>query len=286
MNIFDKALKRIHRNKSRHFQLDYLRNEIADRIADRFLDLNRRTPKILDFMAGSGTMTQYLSKDICDQVVLMDSCADLLNSKKLQADFDIQRMLGDEENIPIGDDTFDAVVSNLQMHWINDLPRALTEIQRVLKPDGVFIGSLFGNDTLYELRSSLQLCEQERTGGISMHTSPMARTQDLGSLLSRAKFQLTTVDIDEIVVHYPSMFELMDDLGKMGESNALLQRKPYLSREVFYAAASAYKEIYGKPDGSIPATFQILYMIGWKPHVSQPKPLDRGSASKSLKEVL
>lgn len=87
------------------------------------------------------------------------------------------------------------------------------------------------------------------------------------------------------MVNYPSMFELMQDLQAMGENNALYARKPFVSKDVFLAASSAYKSIYGKEDGSIPATFQVIYLIGWKPHHSQPKPLERGSAQKSFKDL-
>lgn len=81
------------------------------------------------------------------------------------------------------------------------------------------------------------------------------------------------------------MFELMQDLQSMGESNCLFDRKPYVSKDIFIAASAAYQSIYGKPDKSIPATFQIIYMIGWKPHPYQPKPLPRGSAQKSFKDL-
>ena len=136
------------------------------------------------------------------------------------------------------------------------------------------------------------MAEIERTGGVSPHISPMTHVSDLGNLLSRAGFTLTTgcsfnvVDVDDIVVNYPTIFELMDDLSKMGESNCLIERKPYTSRDVFMAASAIYKSVYGNKDGSIPATFQVLYMIGWKPHPLQPKPLARGSATTSLKEHL
>ena len=107
---------------------------------------------------------------------------------------------------------------------MNDLPGTLIQAQKVLKPDGVFLGSILGGDTLFELRTAFQLAETERDGGISPHVSPMVQHQDIGSLLSRANFTLTTVDIDEITVNYPSVFELMADLRAMGESNAVLGR--------------------------------------------------------------
>jgi NADH dehydrogenase [ubiquinone] 1 alpha subcomplex assembly factor 5 len=81
------------------------------------------------------------------------------------------------------------------------------------------------------------------------------------------------------------MFELMQDLQAMGENNCLASRKHYTSKDVFIAASAAYQSIYGNPDGSIPATFQVIHMIGWKPHESQPKPLKRGSATRSFKDL-
>jgi NADH dehydrogenase [ubiquinone] 1 alpha subcomplex assembly factor 5 len=59
------------------------------------------------------------------------------------------------------------------MHWVGDIVGAFTQIRHLLKPDGVFIGAVFGGDTLFELRTSLQLAEQERRGGIANRVSPM-----------------------------------------------------------------------------------------------------------------
>jgi len=113
----------------------------------------------------------------------------------------------------------------------------------------------------------------------------MADSRTLSSLLTRAGFALTTVDVDEVKVHYPSMFELVEDLRAMGESNAVMNRRPFIHRDTLMAASAIYKELHGEPDGSIPATFQITYLIGWKPAPNQPKPLERGSGSTNLKDV-
>ncbi|XP_054987083.1 arginine-hydroxylase NDUFAF5, mitochondrial isoform X2 [Sorex araneus] len=173
----------------------------------------------------------------------------------------------------------------LCLHWVNDLPRAFQQIHYVLKPDGVFIGAMFGGDTLYELRCSLQLAETEREGGFSPHVSPFTAVSDLGHLLARAGFNTLTVDTDEIQVNYPGMFELMEDLQGMGESNCAWNRKALLHRDTMLAAAAVYKEMYRNEDGSVPATYQIYYMIGWKYHDSQAKPAERGSATVSFGEL-
>ncbi|KAJ2997069.1 NADH dehydrogenase [ubiquinone] 1 alpha subcomplex assembly factor 5 [Globomyces sp. JEL0801] len=153
-----------------------------------------------------------------------------------------ERVVGDMEQLPFEENTFDAVVSSLSLHWVNDLPGTLIQFNKALKPDGVFLGAIFGGDTLYELSGKDKW--------------------DISSYISY-------VDVDEVVVNYPSMFELMEDLQAMGESNALLRRylvsidfrKHHVSKDVFMAAAAAYKAIYGNKDGSIPATFQVIYMV-------------------------
>ncbi|XP_054838664.1 arginine-hydroxylase NDUFAF5, mitochondrial isoform X3 [Eublepharis macularius] len=144
---------------------------------------------------------------------------------------------------------------------------------------------MFGGDTLYELRCSLQLAELEREGGFSPHVSPFTAVNDLGHLLGSAGFNTLTVDTDEIQVNYPGMFEVMDDLQGMGESNCSWSRKSMLHRETLLAAAAVYREMYGNNDGTIPATFQIYYMIGWKFHESQARPAQRGSATASFGDL-
>ncbi|XP_073930430.1 arginine-hydroxylase NDUFAF5, mitochondrial isoform X6 [Castor canadensis] len=161
----------------------------------------------------------------------------------------------------------------------------LNEIHYVLKPDGVFVGAMFGGDTLYELRCSLQLAETEREGGFSPHISPFTAVNDLGHLLGKAGFNTLTVDTDEIQVNYPGMFELMEDLQGMGESNCSWNRKALLHRDTMLAAAAVYREMYRNEDGSVPATYQIYHMIGWKYHDSQARPAERGSATVSFGEL-
>lgn len=110
------------------------------------------------------------------------------------------------------ENSLDMVMSSLSLHWVNNLPECFRAINRGLKPDGVFIASLFGGETLFELRSALQLAEMERKGGLSPHISPFTQIRDIGGLLNMAGFTMLTIDTDEVVVEYPSMFELMWDL--------------------------------------------------------------------------
>lgn len=176
------------------------------------------------------------------------------------------------------------VLSSLSLHWVNDLPGCFNRIFKCLKPDGVFMAAIFGGDTLFELRSSLQLAELERKGGLSPHISPFTQIRDIGSLLNRAGFTMLTIDTDEMVIGYPSMFELMFDLKGMAENNAAFNRPLHLNRDVMTAAAAIYNELY-KVEKGVGATFQIIYFVGWKPGPNQPKPLERGSATASFKDL-
>ena len=104
------------------------------------------------------------------------------------------------------------------------------EVHRILKKDGVFIGSMFGGDTLYELRGSLQLAELEREGGFASHISPFVEVQDLGNLLNRSGFNMLTIDSDEITIRVPTVMQLMRDLKGMAENNAAWSRKVRINK--------------------------------------------------------
>ncbi|KAF3766090.1 S-adenosyl-L-methionine-dependent methyltransferase, partial [Cryphonectria parasitica EP155] len=198
-----------------------------------------------------------------------------------------RHVLDDEESLPFEAGSFDLVLSSLSLHWVNDLPGMLAQINNILRPDCPFMGAMLGGDTLFELRTSLQLAEQERRGGISPRVSPLADVRDCGGLLQKAGFKMLTVDVDDIIVDYPNTFELMKDLQLMGESNAVLGREMGpIPRDVLLANEAIYRELHGNPDGTIPATFRIIYMIGWHDSPDQPTPLARGSGEINLKDIL
>eukprot|EP01126_Amoeba_proteus_P037728 TRINITY_DN3905_c0_g2_i1.p1 TRINITY_DN3905_c0_g2~~TRINITY_DN3905_c0_g2_i1.p1 ORF type:complete len:224 (-),score=45.40 TRINITY_DN3905_c0_g2_i1:167-838(-) len=191
-----------------------------------------------------------------------------------------------EEFLPFKEKTFDLVVSNCNLHWVNDLPGAFRQIRDVLKDDGLFLGAIFGEGTLLELRNSLLMAEMERDGGVSPHISPFTRISDIGNLLDTAGFSLTTIDQETYKIEYENPFILMHDLRCMAESNADRNRKNYTSRDTLFAASAIYQTLYGDPvTRRVPATFQVIYMIGWVPHESQPKPKRRGSATVSFKDI-
>ncbi|KAL1721685.1 S-adenosyl-L-methionine-dependent methyltransferase [Schizophyllum commune] len=293
--IFDRHAKEIQKDQAasldggkRSITVDYLRDEVADRLMERFLDIKREFGSVLDLGSGPGHFSKLLEAPRVKKSVMLESSVKTLHRDPDSAfKIPIERIHFDEERLleRIPRNSQEAVVSCLSMHWINDLPGVLVQIREALQPDGLFLGAMLGGETLYELRSSLQLAETEREGGLSPHISPMTGTQDMSNLMGRAGFTMLTVDTDEVKVAYPSMWELLEDLQSMGESSAIVGRRPYIHRDTLAAASAIYKALHGNEDGSIPATFQIVYMIGWKPSPNQPKPAKRGSGEVNLKDV-
>ncbi|KAK5122299.1 hypothetical protein LTR85_004210 [Meristemomyces frigidus] len=314
--VFDTHTKWLHKeraaaNVAQSRQVDYLRDEVAARLCDRLLDINRQFPKVLDFGANACNIARILTRPNPDldsdkkviepigarvgEIICADTSATLLHrdeDEPFNTEINITReVLQSPEYVPYEPQTFDLAMSSLSLHWINDLPSVLTQINTVLKPDAPFLAAMSGGDSLYELRGSLQLAEQERLGGIGTHTSPLADVRDVGNLLGRAGFKLLTVDVDDIIVDYPNIFALMTDLQAMGEANAALRRDARgIGRDVLLATEAIYRELYGEEqaDGAktIPATFRTIYMIGWKEGGQQPKPLERGTGQASLTDVL
>jgi SAM-dependent methyltransferase len=180
----------------------------------------------------------------------------------------------------------DLIVSLMTLHWANDLPGALSQIRRALRPDGLFLGTLLGAATLKELRAVLTEAELAERGGAQARVSPFADGYDGAALLQRAGFALPVSDVDRVTVRYPDMFALIRDLRAMGETNQLAGVIRPLTRAIAGRAASLYAERYGDADGKIPATFEIVNLAGWAPHESQQKPLKRGSASVRLADAL
>jgi SAM-dependent methyltransferase len=195
--------------------------------------------------------------------------------------------VGSYDQIPLDPESIDLAVSLLSLHEADDIPGALIQIRRALRPDGLFLGAMAGGGTLGELRESLLAAETELHGGASPRVAPFTDVRDAGALLQRAGFALPVADVETVIVRYDSLFGLMRDLRAMGASNALVDRsRRPASRRLFLRAAEIYAERFADADGRIRATFAFIWMSGWAPHASQQQPLKPGSATVSLTEVL
>lgn len=269
-------------------------------------DIKRSFPNVLDLGANSCNIARALTRPNPDpatptspplssrisKLTCLDTSHALLHRDEdlpFNKDLTIERtVIPDIESIPYEPNTFDAVLSSLSIHWVNNLPSLLAQVNQILKPDCPFIAAMFGGDTLFELRTSLQLADLERRGGVSPHVSPLADVRDVGGLLNKAGFKLLTIDVEDIVVEYPDTFALMRDLQAMGESNAVLHRElGPLSRDVLLANDAIYRQLHMEEGmHGMPATFRMIYMIGWKEGEGQRQPLERGSGEQNLTDIL
>lgn len=196
-------------------------------------------------------------------------------------------VIGDLEALPLAAGSIDLAASLLALHAVNDLPGALIQIRRALRPDGLFIGCLLGGRSLHELREAFLAAEAETTGGASPRVAPFADLRDLGSLLQRAGFALPVIDSEPVAVRYGDAFGLMRDLRAMGWGNALAGRaRTGLRRRTLLRMAEVYAERFADPDGRVRATFEIVWLSGWAPHESQQQPLRPGSAKARLADAL
>jgi NADH dehydrogenase [ubiquinone] 1 alpha subcomplex assembly factor 5 len=310
-NVFDRVAKCAQRSRaaqrsdSRDF--DYLRVEVAERLADRVLDVkDRRFERVLDLGAGTGPLLAPLQRsgrvghvtmvDMSREALYRDEGRDAELTSGANSKFSVSRVVHDEEtllpNELVVPGQFDLVISSLSLHWVNDLPTLFERVRLALKPDGLFLGAMFGGDSLFELRSALLLAEQERRGGVGQHVSPFAGVGDIGNLLTRAHFALPAVDTERIVVRFGSMFALLRDLQGMGESNASHRRMASIPRDTLVAASAIYDEMYpAQPPPEAPhetgveASFSIVYLSAWAPGEGQQQPAKRGSQTATFSQL-
>lgn len=261
MAVFDRALVRQHRDRAANgFDAhSVLFENVAEHLIERLGDIKRNFASILDLGAHHGVLARHLTKREKAFVVATDV------SKKMLRRVACPSVVADEEFLPFVVNSFDLVVSNLSLHWVNDLPGALAQIKNILRPEGLFLAAIFGGSTLHELRMSMLEAELAITGGISPRLSPTIELKAASGLLQRAGFTLPVADQETITLTYPDVFALMRDLRGMGETNAHLHRlRTATRRAIFREATRLYQSRFAVADGRISATFDILFLHGWK----------------------
>jgi len=281
--IFDRPLIRRRRRRAALLgPATFLLDRVADDLAERLTAVLRRFDLALDLGTPGEAVRAALARlDAVGTILRADAMPedDLRHAKEFVA--------ADEEALPFREATLDLVVSALALQFVNDLPGALLQIRRALKPDGLFLAALLGGETLTELRQSFAAAESEVESGASPRVAPFADLRDLGALLQRAGFALPVTDTDRVVVRYDSAFGLMHDLRRMGATNALTaRRRTPLRRTTLARMAEIYAQRFADGDGRVRATFEIVWLSGWVPHPSQQQPLKPGTAKVRLADAL
>lgn len=260
------------RSAGRFAEFDFLHRRAMADIVDRLETVTRDFDCAL--FSGAGALSEMLTPG-CGVKSLVS------------ADIAPARLAGgapaiafDEERAPLAPRKFDLIVSLLTLHAANDLVGALAQARAALKPDGLFLAALFGEETLRTLRRALYVAESEIAGGVSARIAPFAGVRDLGAALQRAGFALPVVDVDNVEVRYETPARLLRDLRGMGEAGILAERARPLTRRLLADALAEFAAAGGTE------RFDIVYLTGWAPDPSQQKPLLPGSAAHSLEKAV
>jgi SAM-dependent methyltransferase len=282
--LFDRALlaRRLKRAAASFAQAAFLKERVSEDMLDTLAAINRSFPLALDLGARGGVFGRMLrASPVAGKVGFLieaDLATDMLPDGGVALD---------DEALPFGDDSLNLIVSGLSLHAVNDLPGALVQILRALTPDGLFIGALFGGETLKELRTCLMEAEIELRGGYGPRIAPFAESPDLIDLMKRVGYAMPVVDCDRVSVSYEHPLRLLADLRRMGETNVLTERpRKGLNKAILTRMCELYVERFSNAEGRVTATFEIVTLSGWKPHESQQKPLRPGSAKMRLADAL
>jgi SAM-dependent methyltransferase len=279
--VFDRSLLRARRRRA--FALGpatFLIDRVADDLADRLATVRRPFALAVDLGTPTDAVRRALAGRI-ETLIAVDPVAEALRREHGV------RVAADEEGLPFADGSLDLVVSALALQSVNDLPGALVQVRRALKPDGLFLAALLGGETLTELRRSFAEAEAEIEGGVSPRVAPFLDAREAGALLQRAGFALPVADVDRLTVRYATPLALLQDLRRMAGTNALAERRRMpLRRATLLRMAQIYAARFADRDGRVRASFDVVWMSGWAPDASQPQPLKPGSARTRLADAL
>lgn len=277
--IFDRQLRRLRRDRAQpdYAEHAFLRDAIVDGLLDRLSIVTRPFARALDLGCADGALTHALrARGI--EVVACDAGA-----RFAAAQGGIQ---ADEDALPFDPASFDLIVSAGALDTVNDLPGALIQCRRALRPDGLFLAGFVGAGSLPKLRTAVSAADEAMGGAVPARFHPAVDVRSSGDLLSRTGFVLTVADAEPLDVGYGSVFRLIEDLRGMAATSQLAdQRPPWFGRARLAALADAFAG-QADADGRVREHFELVFMTGWAPGPDQPQPARRGSAKSSLAQAL
>ncbi|NML04433.1 methyltransferase domain-containing protein [Sphingomonas sp. G-3-2-10] len=265
--IFDRARRHKRRDRAAPAYRDhaFLRDHMLDGIHERLSAVQREFRDVLDLGSFDATFT------------LPGATITRLEPGKRFAEA-TGAIHADEDMHPFPPASFDLVVSAGVLDSVNDVPGALALIRRALRPDGLFLGAFAGAGSLATLKAAFLAAEP------AARFHPQIDVRAAGDLLSRAGFALPVADVETLTVRYSSIWSELRDLRGMAATNLLPDARP-LGRATLMRAVQEFTE-KADPDGRTPERFEIVYLTGWAPDESQPKPARRGSGTTSLADAL
>ncbi len=177
-----------------------------------------------------------------------------------------QILIADDEFLPFCSNSFDLVVSNLNFHFINQIPEFLMQVKKILKPEGVFIASFFGEENLKELRHVLFEVENEIYAAVSPRIAPAIDVKTAAHLLQKAGFVNPIADVDRIELEYNDPLDLLKDLKLMVQGNIMLERsRKFATKNFLNEIVKKYRLLYGLENKAVKASFDIVTVMGCLP---------------------
>lgn len=260
--IFDQRRRRMLRERAASrggepFLWSYVANELAER-----LDLVSRP---FENALIIGPMADYADKLIRQRPCVVSS-ADLI----------------DEDRLPFEPYSFDLVIAAGTLDSVNDLPGALVQIRRILKPDGLFLGHMFGAGSLATLKALMLFADGDI---IAPHIHPQIDLRSAADLLSRARFALPVADSDVMSVRYGDWRTIVSDIRDAGVGNALAGPRRYSGKGIPARLDCEWQRRKDDTD-KVEEQFVHIFLSGWAPAPDQPKPAKRGSGQVSMAAVL
>lgn len=251
--------------------VNQLQHTVLVRLLER-LDLIKMKPgSVLDLGSGPGTSSSKLAKYYKKATIIeSDISLPMLQQAKLQAPrFFSKRswLCSDAEQMGIKSSSIDLVFSSLMLQWCNNLDHVLKEVRRILRPNGLFIFSTFGPDTLMELRKSWENVDD------NIHVNAFIDMHDIGDALVRTGMENPVMESEIISVKYETVYRLMRDLKILGAHNINSGRRKTLTGKSRLQNMLAHYEIK-RVDGRLPATYEVVYGHAWAPDMTKATRVD------------
>lgn len=269
--LIDKSLVRKSFDKaaSAYHQAATLQLNVAEQLLSR-LDYIQIQPKtILDIGCGTGFITHGLKKKYPKAtIVSLDiSTAMLKTLSKLNDGWfkKSKTVCADAENLPFAEQSFDLIISSMTFQWCQNTQALFAGIHRCLKADGLLLFSSFGTDTLKELNSAWAQVDTQ------VHVNQFEDMHNIGDALINLGFHLPVMDAERIIQYHQNVFDLMHSLKAIGAHNINAGRKKGLTGKQGVEQMQAFYETY-RTDKGLPATYEVIYGIGWKKEISIPAP--------------
>lgn len=239
-----------------------LQARVAHEVLERLEPFQFKPSVVLDLGAGTGRLTGELKKRYRRALVIaLDLAPGMLREARRHRQFfrRFERVCGDAMRLPIAAASVDVVVSSLMLQWCDPPDQALAEIRRILKPDGFFVFSTLGPDTLKELRNAWAEADGTR---IYNHVNHFVDMHDVGDALVRAGLSEPVLDVDRLQLTYPDTLALMRDLKAIGAHNVTAGRpRGLIGRARLRRMQDAYETF--RTDGRLPATYEVVYGVAW-----------------------